>query len=86
MHTSKLELSPELTMRFAGSHRAKLTSVSRFLPNVGKYIINVLNGKSNGEEKDTAWDWKKEGWDVREQSPDMPKLGAWTPKRELSKL
>ena len=31
---------------------------SRFLPNAGKYMLNVLNGKSNGEEKDKAWAWK----------------------------
>ena len=55
----------------------------RFLPNAGKYIINVVNGKSNGEERDNAWSWRTEGWDVREQSPDLPKLGAGTPKREL---
>lgn len=30
----------------------------KFLPNIGKYVINVLNGKSNGEEKDRMWSWK----------------------------
>lgn len=30
----------------------------RFLPNSGKYMLNVLNGKSNGEEKDRAFGWK----------------------------
>ena len=60
--------------------------VCRFLANAGKYIIKVLNGKSNGEEKDAAWAWKEKGWDVREQSPETPKLGAWTPRRELSDL
>ena len=32
----------------------------KFMPNVGKYLLNVLNGKSNGEEKDRAWKWKSE--------------------------
>lgn len=35
------------------------------MPNFGKYMLNVLDGKSNGEEKDRAWAWKggKE-WEV----------------------
>ncbi|KAL2419341.1 L-pipecolate oxidase [Exophiala dermatitidis] len=32
----------------------------KFLPNIGKYVVNVLAGKSNGPEKDGAWAWKKE--------------------------
>lgn len=32
----------------------------KFLPNSGKYLLNVLNGESNGEEKDRAWKWKSE--------------------------
>jgi sarcosine oxidase/L-pipecolate oxidase len=36
----------------------------KFLPTVGTYIVNVLNGKSNGEEKDKAWRWKRE-WSSR---------------------
>ena len=32
----------------------------KFLPNSGKYLLNVVNGKSNGEEKDRAWKWKSE--------------------------
>ena len=32
----------------------------KFMPNAGKYILNVLIGKSNGEEKDRAWKWKSE--------------------------
>ncbi|KAF9700417.1 hypothetical protein EKO04_001700 [Ascochyta lentis] len=32
----------------------------KFLPNSGEYMLNVINGKSNGEEKDTAWKWKNE--------------------------
>jgi sarcosine oxidase / L-pipecolate oxidase len=30
----------------------------KFLPIIGKYVVNVLNGKSNGSEKDAAWQWK----------------------------
>lgn len=36
----------------------------KFLPIIGKYVINVLNGESNGEEKDRAWKWKTE-WSTR---------------------
>lgn len=36
----------------------------KFLPTIGMYIVNVLNGKSNGEEKDKAWKWKTE-WSSR---------------------
>ncbi|KAF2765496.1 FAD/NAD(P)-binding domain-containing protein [Teratosphaeria nubilosa] len=32
----------------------------KFLPNAGKYMLNVLNGHSNGPEKDGAWGWKDE--------------------------
>ncbi|KAK7179014.1 hypothetical protein DPSP01_013156 [Paraphaeosphaeria sporulosa] len=32
----------------------------KFMPNAGKYLLNVLNGESNGEEKDRAWKWKSE--------------------------
>ncbi|KAI3399563.1 hypothetical protein diail_6202, partial [Diaporthe ilicicola] len=30
----------------------------KFLPNIGKYMLNVLSGESNGPEKDKAWGWK----------------------------
>ena len=30
----------------------------KFLPVIGRYIANVLEGVSNGEEKDQAWSWK----------------------------
>ncbi|KAL4927527.1 NAD(P)/FAD-dependent oxidoreductase [Aspergillus undulatus] len=30
----------------------------KFLPTVGKYVINVLGGVSNGPVKDKAWSWK----------------------------
>jgi hypothetical protein len=32
----------------------------RFLPNAGKYMVNLLDGKSNSEEKDRAFRWKSE--------------------------
>lgn len=31
----------------------------KFLPNIGKYVVNVLGGKSNGHDKDEAWAWKR---------------------------
>lgn len=36
----------------------------KFLPIIGKYVVNVLNGKSNGDEKDNAWKWKS-NWSGR---------------------
>lgn len=30
----------------------------KFLPNIGQYVVNVLQGKSNGPVKDEAWRWK----------------------------
>lgn len=36
----------------------------KFLPTIGKYVVNVLNGKSNGKSKDDAWKWKTE-WNSR---------------------
>ncbi len=30
----------------------------KFLPTIGKYVVNVLKGESNGEERDRAWKWK----------------------------
>lgn len=30
----------------------------RFMPNIGKYMINVLKTESNGSEMDRAWCWK----------------------------
>ena len=30
----------------------------KFLPTIGKYIVNVLDGASNGAEKDAHWAWK----------------------------
>lgn len=36
----------------------------KFLPNIGKYVVNVLEGKSNGKARDDAWCWKR-SWDGR---------------------
>ena len=36
----------------------------KFLPTIGKYVANVLNGVSNGKSKDEAWKWKTE-WNSR---------------------
>lgn len=30
----------------------------KFLPVIGKYVVNVLQGVSNGEERDRKWKWK----------------------------
>lgn len=30
----------------------------KFLPTIGKYVVNVLEGRSNGHEKDEHWAWK----------------------------
>ena len=58
----------------------KLT-ISRFLPIVGKYITNILNGQGNGPEKDLAWSWKT---DVNTKSRGFGALGLkMAPKREL---
>ena len=36
----------------------------KFLPTIGRYVVNVLDGKSNGKEKDDAWGWKRT-WERR---------------------
>jgi len=45
----------------------------KFLPTIGAYIVNVLNGKSNGEEKDKAWKWKREWANLGAHEKVMPK-------------
>ncbi|KAF7187822.1 L-pipecolate oxidase [Pseudocercospora fuligena] len=58
----------------------------KFLPIIGKYILNTLNSISNGEEKDKAWGWKgkDEKWvDVHERG--LLSVKAVT-KTELSEL
>ncbi|KAL4753521.1 hypothetical protein BDW72DRAFT_210040 [Aspergillus terricola var. indicus] len=33
----------------------------KFLPIIGKYVVNIMEGVGNGPEKDTAWSWKSVG-------------------------
>ncbi|KAI7352680.1 FAD/NAD(P)-binding domain-containing protein [Hortaea werneckii] len=49
----------------------------KFLPTAGKYMANVLLGRSNGTEKDKAWGWKSTR---SEGGGAHPKTA---PKREL---
>lgn len=49
------------------------------MPNIGKYMINVLKKQSNGSEMDTAWGWKSKA-ELETSS------GALTQRRELSDL
>ncbi|KAK5191116.1 hypothetical protein LTR96_003167 [Exophiala xenobiotica] len=51
----------------------------KFLPNIGRYVVNVLDGKSNGVEKDEAWAWKTT-WEGRGAHEKV------LPKRELGSL
>ena len=51
----------------------------KFLPNIGRYVVNILDGKSNGMEKDGAWAWKGT-WDGRGAHEKV------LPKRELGSL
>lgn len=51
----------------------------KFLPTIGTYIVKILNGKSNGEDKDQAWKWKRE-WSGRGAHEKV------APKRELRDL
>ena len=72
-----------LQVSYVGEEAAeKADPRSRFMPNIGKYMLNVLNDKSNGAEKDKAWAWKTEA--VRDHVD--PKLGAFAPTRELRDL
>ena len=55
----------------------------KFLPIWGKYIANVLQGRSNGEEKERNWAWKESGWDDPGPAGAHAKL---VPKREFRDL
>ena len=52
----------------------------KFLPNCGKYMVNVINGSGNGPENDRAWAWKTGdiGWRGAHEKTE--------PKRELRDL
>ena len=54
----------------------------KFLPNIGSYVCRVLEGLSNGEEKDQAWAWKT-GTDGKIGRGAHEKV---VPKRELKDL
>ena len=52
----------------------------KFLPIIGKYVANMIQGISNGDEKDRNWSWKETGW----SSPRKPGAHeAVIPKRSL---
>lgn len=51
-----MKVSPILA---SSREETTLTGVRlRFMPNIGKYMLNVLDGKTNGLEKDKAFGWK----------------------------
>jgi sarcosine oxidase/L-pipecolate oxidase len=53
----------------------------KFLPIIGKYVVNVLMDRGNGREKDEKWAWKgKEGLKERGAHENA------VPKRELREL
>ncbi|KAF2114848.1 FAD dependent oxidoreductase [Lophiotrema nucula] len=52
----------------------------KFLPIIGKYVVNVLNGVSNGDEKDEHWKWKTEKPEGRGAHEKV------VPRRELKDL
>jgi len=49
----------------------------KFLPNIGRYVLNVLEAKSNGPAKDEAWQWKT-SWSDKGAHPKV------LPQGELS--
>ena len=55
----------------------------KFLPIIGKYIANVLDGVSNGKDKDLSWEWKRAGWSLGGIQGAHEKV---IPKRELRDL
>ena len=55
----------------------------KFLPIIGQYITLLLQGKSNGSEKDMHWGWKRAGWNTGGAKGAHEKA---IPKRELRDL
>lgn len=53
----------------------------KFLPTIGKYVANVLEGVSNGAEKDQAW-----GWKPLQLSGERGVHEKVIPRRDLSEL
>ncbi|KAF4476247.1 L-pipecolate oxidase [Colletotrichum fructicola] len=57
----------------------------KFMPIVGRYICNVLNGQSNGIEKDEAWGWKDTAR-IQQQVKHRNELGGKTSVAHHSEL
>lgn len=55
----------------------------KFLPTIGKYVINVLEGRSNGHEKDEHWAWKT---NLDELSGSRGAHEKASPKMELREM
>ncbi|KJX96787.1 sarcosine oxidase like protein [Zymoseptoria brevis] len=58
----------------------------KFLPNFGKYMVNVLQGISNGEEKDRAWSWKSGQDEFTDEHSFGLLMEKSAPRRELRDL
>jgi sarcosine oxidase/L-pipecolate oxidase len=67
----------------------------KFLPIIGKYVANVVEGISNGAEKDQNWAWKvgfgcfdesKDSAQHRVKNPDKGAHEKVIPKRDLKDL
>ncbi|EME77375.1 uncharacterized protein MYCFIDRAFT_42360 [Pseudocercospora fijiensis CIRAD86] len=59
----------------------------KFLPIIGKYILNTLFSISNGEEKDRAWGWKEKENQTRVDVHEKGLLSVkGVEKRELREL
>ena len=64
----------------------------KFLPTIGKYIVNVVNGMSNGEEKDQHWAWKsqsqllqfKQGKGAQEKAVPIMELSEMEDDRQVN--
>ena len=55
----------------------------KFLPIIGKYVVKVLNGESNGKEMDERWQWKRDEGAMEKGRGAHEKA---IPKRELKDL
>lgn len=42
----------------------------KFMPTIGRYVVNILEGKSNGPAKDEAWRWKT-AWSEKGAHPKV---------------
>lgn len=77
MRTSKISSPDKWTL---------LIVMSRFLPNFGKYMLNVLQGISNGEEKDRAWSWKSGQDEFKDEHSFGLLMEKSAPRKELRDL